>query len=172
MRETDDDFVTKVDTAIEMKDRAEAAWQPIETAPKDGTLIMIWWLPLRYDGSLLHPEKELAAGHIMDGIRYDADLQTWMRGGTYADYRNNIKPTHWMPLPAPPSNPSPAPTPSPEAVAKFALGHAVRLCCPHEDDDDTAHKARQECADAIAFASIVPDTIAAIIKTAGEKKDE
>ncbi len=63
------------------------------------------------------------------------------------------------------------PTPSLEAVAKFALGHAVGLCCPHEDDDDTARKARQECADAIAFASIAPDTIAAIIKTAKEKKD-
>jgi len=78
-------------------------WQPIETAPKDGTRIMIWWLPLRYDGSLLRPERGLAAGHIMDGVHYDADLQTWMLGGTYADHRNNIKPTHWMPLPQPPT---------------------------------------------------------------------
>jgi hypothetical protein len=65
-----------------------------------------------------------------------------------------------------------ATTPSLEAVAKFALGHAVGLCCPHEDDDDTARKARQECADAIAFASIVPETIAAIVAKAGGKKDD
>jgi hypothetical protein len=65
-----------------------------------------------------------------------------------------------------------ATTPSPDNLVKFAFGHAVGLCCPHEDDDDTARKARQECADAIAFASIAPDTIAAIIKTAGGKKNK
>jgi hypothetical protein len=65
-----------------------------------------------------------------------------------------------------------APTPSLEAVAKFALGHAVGLCCPHEDDDDTARKARQECADAIAFASIVPETIASIVAKAGGEKND
>jgi hypothetical protein len=130
---------------------AVAGWQPIETAPSEHLI---------FHGNTRHDARTVFTGWKAQNGRY------------YADNGDSVKPTHWMPLPAPPSNPAPAPTPSPDDVAKFALGHAVGLCCPHEDDDDTARKARQECADAIAFASIVPDTIAEIIAKAGGKKDE
>lgn len=56
-------------------------WQPIETAPKDGT----WFLA------------------------YEADVPMytahWDEDGWY-DLEWKCRPTHWMPLPEPPSGPS------------------------------------------------------------------
>jgi hypothetical protein len=132
---------------------AVAGWQPIETAQSEHLI---------FYGNTRHDTCTVFTGWKAQNGRY------------YADNGDSVKPTHWMPLPAPPSDPAttPAPTPSLDDLVKFALGHAVGLCSPHEDDDDTARKARQECADAIAFASIAPDTIAAIIKTAGGRENE
>jgi hypothetical protein len=121
-----------VDTAVEMKERAEAAEQALATARADA-------LREVRDSAVL-PQF---AGEGLNG---------------FIDYLLD--------------SPNPAPTPSPDDLVKFALGHAVGLCCPHEDDDDKVRKARQECADAIAFASIVPDTIAEIIAKAKGKKDK
>jgi hypothetical protein len=61
-------------------------WQPIETAPKDGTHVLAWW---REEGD--PPEVvRWSAGWVDDyGTRY-------------------IEPTHWQPLPSPPTKePSP-----------------------------------------------------------------
>jgi hypothetical protein len=68
-------------------------WQPIETAPKmDGVLV------------LLHPSRCWSE----DAEPYDAEVgywddytQSWQGAGSRAeDYTG---PTHWMPLPEPPS---------------------------------------------------------------------
>lgn len=58
-------------------------WQPIETAPKDGTYIL---------GYGEHDHR----GHYIDAIHWWHDRWTieWMSGFQ--------RPTHWMPLPAPP----------------------------------------------------------------------
>lgn len=58
-------------------------WQPIETAPKDGTIVLL------YDGA--YP----IAGFFDFGgwIPADVDLQ---------DMWPQIEVTHWMPLPEPP----------------------------------------------------------------------
>jgi hypothetical protein len=64
-------------------------WRPIETAPKDGTIIDVWCacdtLP---DGGFRIPE-------VIWEDRYDAFFSN--EAGVLAD---DI--THWMPLPAPP----------------------------------------------------------------------
>lgn len=70
-------------------------WQPIETAPKDGTEILTvnihgdiqiteWYSVTRDD--YVHIEGEI----------YRKEITLWHEGW------NGNNPTHWMPLPAPP----------------------------------------------------------------------
>ena len=58
-----------------------ARWQPIETAPKDGTRILLW----------LEPTRIAMPFAWQDG--------RWM-GDDYP--LNMATPTHWMPIPPPP----------------------------------------------------------------------
>ena len=66
----------------------ETAWQPIETAPKDGTVFL---------GYKLGQFRE-----CYKVPRDDCDM--WCFGGVSGadDPFPNIKPTHWMPLQTPP----------------------------------------------------------------------
>jgi len=75
-----------------------SGWQPIETAPRDGTWIIAW------DGKGVQP---------MIWEVGDEDYPKDYRGWCYADHRwggtlydgcNEVltHPTHWMPLPPPP----------------------------------------------------------------------
>lgn len=69
-------------------------WRPIETAPKDGSVVLLWekGSELIYDSN-----SEIAAGYC----RYDGHWTT----GQYDFWCDEIeccKPTHWMPLPEPP----------------------------------------------------------------------
>lgn len=73
-------------------------WQPIETAPKDGSLVDVW-----------------LGNAEVDEVEFYCDRGT--RRATGWHYRNGkfrphmglglpvvtVTPTHWMPLPAPPS---------------------------------------------------------------------
>ena len=77
----------------------DAKWQPIETAPRDGTRVMlgnaagVWvadWIPVYRTG--YRPDDPwhsalLNHDHIRESARYEA-------------------PTHWMPLPPPPDQPA------------------------------------------------------------------
>lgn len=66
-------------------------WQPIETAPRDGTTVLAG--AQGRDGHLWHPLPL----RFLDG-RWRADFA---EGG----WRSiDPQPTHWMPLPEPPSN--------------------------------------------------------------------
>lgn len=56
-------------------------WQPIETAPKDGTVIDIW--------------VKGGVGRLVD-VWWDADDRCWVTGAPDADI------THWMPQPEAP----------------------------------------------------------------------
>lgn len=61
-------------------------WQPIETAPKDGTWILL---------------SGCSFGHNMRVGRWYFWSDT--QGCDWSDYNNRgFKPTHWMPLPEPP----------------------------------------------------------------------
>lgn len=69
-------------------------WQPIETAPKDGTLILCFY-----------PDRH---GHDRYSLRYwsTGDWRSSGRKEGWCDqYRQlrSIDPTHWMPLPPPPA---------------------------------------------------------------------
>ena len=54
-------------------------WQPIDTAPKDGTEVLLWWF------------RRHVVGSYVAGGWTDESL------GQY-----DVSPTHWMPLPEPP----------------------------------------------------------------------
>jgi hypothetical protein len=60
-------------------------WQPISTAPKDGTRIMLW-----LSGPIRSPKAVFGKGH--SGF--------WITEGS-----GPANPTHWMPLPEPPKQP-------------------------------------------------------------------
>jgi hypothetical protein len=73
-------------------------WQPIETAPKDGTRVLLFWLAGLY-----------GSRHIEFG-RWDDDKYarkgprpywTGERPNNASAYRAS-QPTHWMPMPEPP----------------------------------------------------------------------
>lgn len=64
-------------------------WQPIETAPKDEDVLL--YLP--DDG-----ETEVAVGHEAEGNWYPQDVSTL--GGRPFPFQ----PTHWQPLPPPPTS--------------------------------------------------------------------
>lgn len=66
-----------------------SAWQPIETAPKDGTRILGY----------------ASSGHgwyYMVVVQYNAEeARPWLEADGEGYHRYNV--THWMPLPEPPS---------------------------------------------------------------------
>jgi len=84
-------------------------WQPIETAPTDGTPILVYapgtnsWN--REDGM---PDLFVAvAVPLYKGIAWRSDLgdvdQGYESTGAYF-VREDLRPTHWQPLPGPPAN--------------------------------------------------------------------
>jgi hypothetical protein len=59
-----------------------SVWRPIETAPKDGTEVLVY----------VHRRM----GPLFMGATNSTGKQWWSRN------LGDVKPTHWMPLPAPP----------------------------------------------------------------------
>jgi hypothetical protein len=59
-------------------------WQPIETAPKDGTNILLGWPTM-----------------VLSGYWADwRSRKSWVT--SRGEYSDKYAPTHWMPLPDPP----------------------------------------------------------------------
>jgi hypothetical protein len=65
-------------------------WQPIETAPKDGTWVLGYFPMLGVSQ--------------MKWFSYGSYTEHWMRFGGWTPVDN---PTHWMPLPEPPHEKTP-----------------------------------------------------------------
>lgn len=75
--------------ALALNTVAVSQWRPVETAPKDGSHVFLWFPPNRED-----------AGAVCGGY-FDAIFdQVWMltHGRGAIDQRVR-RPTHWMPLP-------------------------------------------------------------------------
>lgn len=76
-------------------------WQPIETAPRDGTEF------LAYDPVVNKYDVCYASDNRWYGPRDDDDLPYFIHQvdgdyGSCDDYFNGDRATHWMPLPEPP----------------------------------------------------------------------
>ena len=82
-------------------------WQPIETAPLDGTALLLF-IPGQNDWSRPHGIPDMAVG-LWAGRSWISDI-TEMEGyestGTYIIHPA-LAPTHWMPLPEPPATQEP-----------------------------------------------------------------
>ena len=76
-------------------------WQPIETAPRDGTWILLMGGEIVY-GWHSPSVPPMVVGQYtthLNGQEVEPHWQfAWYDGGYYGEYEN---PTHWMPLPAP-----------------------------------------------------------------------
>jgi hypothetical protein len=66
-------------------------WQPIETAPKDGTEILAYE---KYDYRISN--GEIIPFERIKIVQWDEVMQ-W-------GFNEEINPSHWMPLPKPPKN--------------------------------------------------------------------
>lgn len=73
-----------------------AIWQSIETAPKDGSSILVYGLPER------HPKLESWFNQSVPIVAHwdSIDEAFCISGGDWLG--PFIDPTHWMPLPEPP----------------------------------------------------------------------
>lgn len=60
-------------------------WQPIETAPKDGTKVLLW-------------DDGVTIGEWSENVHPWNDGNWWVEGGQVTTQTA----THWMPLPEPP----------------------------------------------------------------------
>jgi|DEB0MinimDraft_3_1074331.scaffolds.fasta_scaffold139672_2 hypothetical protein len=72
-------------------------WQPIETAPKDGTRVLAYW-PDVYEINAATQVESWYGPWAPWGSK--EMLLTWQSAFEWADGDNS--PTHWMPLPNPP----------------------------------------------------------------------
>lgn len=83
-----------------------AEWQPIETAPMDGTIVFLWGG--EDDNAIFAEDRYKAFCHAPCRAMFDRDA--WLMALAEAGYVGVIyrHPTHWMPLPDPPS-PQPDP---------------------------------------------------------------
>jgi len=78
-------------------------WQPIETAPKDGTVIMVWAKGYTW------PEVVLYEKYMPEDAEEIGEPGYWRNAeDLLAEVTDDISAdewTHWMPIPPPPSNP-------------------------------------------------------------------
>jgi hypothetical protein len=83
-------------------------WQPIETAPKDGSRIILFWPS--FDGwtdfGWWKDNPRLKHCSEIDGIQVSADyFSNSTEMDDYEMAKDGNGPTHWMPMPNPPRTP-------------------------------------------------------------------
>jgi len=92
-------------TSVSISDTGEVfpTWRPIETAPKDGTSILLAWAinangqPIRWDEDL-----QTAQVHVQVAAWWEGENDWIVYCSMVRDPALHFKPTHWMPLPEPP----------------------------------------------------------------------
>jgi len=80
-------------------------WQPIETAPKDGTVIDIWRRHYELESPrspVVIERGERIANCFWNGKGWYAKLPSEERGAIDIEHRNGWEAILWMPLPEPP----------------------------------------------------------------------
>jgi len=80
-------------------DHAAPQWKPIETAPKDHPILLYGGQPDHHHDDN-HDHVNSQPKHVVGWWGHDTWRYTSYDSGFYGDW---IDPTHWMPLPAPPT---------------------------------------------------------------------
>jgi len=78
-----------------------STWQPIETAPKDGTDVVLWHV--RFGIMMGHWDEATCdwwAIYAWPNSSLPYPCEEWF--SPFMDGNNETDPSHWMPLPAPP----------------------------------------------------------------------
>lgn len=75
-------------------ENARLRWHPIETAPKDGTVIMLWYVTKINRHASFHINIKVG--------KFLSDLGEWQVAGVGGNVAPTV--THWMPLPDPPTD--------------------------------------------------------------------
>lgn len=88
--------LTEANAYLERQGKYGEGWQPIETAPRDGTLILV---------NNIEPYGYRTDEEPMGTARWGTH---WIKSGAWmsngcCDGVSNYNPTHWMPLPNPPT---------------------------------------------------------------------
>jgi len=85
-------------------------WQPIETAPTDGTMVDLWVVAVPVYNSYFDKYFEYGEDQrLTDCVFEDGVWKYWTEIGDHEydphheEIAREFKPTHWMPLPDPPS---------------------------------------------------------------------
>lgn len=97
--EHDVDFIDVYDSSQQyIRSDLVPQWQPIETAPKDGTWIMltggrIGWDIKSESKVVIGQASSVLNGRVEENYRWQF---AWYNGGYHGEYSN---PTHWMPIP-------------------------------------------------------------------------
>ena len=79
-------------------------WQPIETAPRDGTVIDLWAEGFRFADCMWGKPEHCCgeAGWHCDS-EWHGQEPGWVVTADNAFLWTDYEPPHWMPLPAPPA---------------------------------------------------------------------
>lgn len=91
--EMDDAEIYAIAKALELELRPEDLWQPIETAPMDGTFVDLWCLPKNGTSPGRIADARWEEGHWR-GLSFSSIYEP----GPVID----MIPTHWMPKPGAP----------------------------------------------------------------------
>ena len=80
-------------------------WQPIETAPKDGTRVMLWRGPANFGNraEMVITEWHDGAWCWPDGVGSVSTHGEWTEDDILNGYEDAVNFTHWMPLPPAPN---------------------------------------------------------------------
>ena len=89
-------------TLREQRKALEAEWQPIETAPKDGSILIGASFGSLGDLEWVSDIRWLTTCDVaeLDGL---AEPEEWTEPGWYSSNDDEFFPTHWRPLPEPPA---------------------------------------------------------------------
>jgi hypothetical protein len=77
------------------------SWQPIETAPRDGTRVLLW-----HPRALARGENVIVGWWLIDD--WWTSHNCWLNDRD-PDSDFDLAPTHWQPLPSPPTGPDQRP---------------------------------------------------------------